>query len=107
MAYTYRDHMTETRESLTWCQALSNESGTIQCVSLEGRLESFQVDGKYMPTTKDLINQIARRLTGSNYEMFQGWTDEELIRQELQERPCCECPWFNECEAMDQEDWQE
>ena len=100
-----RDVMKQNDENLTWCRAV--DFGSVQLVIWEGKIASAMIDGEELEVDKQgAINRIAR-LVDEDYDLPRGWTDEELIRQAAAfsgtDLPCRKCPWFHECEAMDEE----
>lgn len=103
---SYRDMMIENQENLGWCKPLSFLEGRVVVALNEGKIDCISVDGKTLPSyPKDaLANSIraAAKLANPEYDEYSGWSDTHiLIDADHEELPCCKCPWFDVCDAMD------
>lgn len=102
---TYRDMMQEGDENLGWCNPLSWEDGKVVLAVNEGTIASIQIDGEDVPTTPENIKAVAQRINDM-YDAYSGWDDTHIIldcEAEAEELPCRLCPWFDVCDAMDEE----
>ena len=44
-------------------------------------------------------------MVNDEYDLYEGQTDTQIIRDaEHKELPCRLCPWFEVCQAMDEEE---
>jgi hypothetical protein len=63
--------------------------------------------------TDEAIEKLARSLYGADYDMFEGYSNDELVTMavydgDIKECDCADCPYFNDCEAMNNPDtWDE
>ena len=108
----YRDYMKEHDENLIWCKPYIGER--VSVAVNEGRICSMSIDGQDIhPGALDSIHgyvytpeQVERAARTANecYNLYKGWNDLHILLEgEVSERPCNECPWFEECCAMDEE----
>ena len=101
---TLRDYMRGHDENMTWCKPYITEDESVAFTLCEGNISAFRMDGseKRSNITAGDLNVLARRLE-PDYDFYEGYTDKEIIfnASAARERPCCECPWFEDCAAMD------
>ena len=95
-------------ENLFWCKPYANDNLVI--VLCENEIIRLQAMGKDYEVTSDSIHNAAR-ISNPDYDLYSGYSDREiLLMGDVQEIGCVDCPWFNQCEAMDMEEvekWQE
>ena len=107
---TYRDYMREHDENLSWCRPYVGKR--VSVAVNEGRICSMTIDGQEIhPGALDPIRgyvytpeQVERAARAANeaYDLYKGWDDLHILLEgEVSERPCHECPWFEQCDAMD------
>lgn len=96
--------MRENNDNLSWCRPESYLNGRVVLVINEGRVDGISVDGKKLGTTPDNIRKVAK-MVNDDYSLYEGWTDTEIIQDaDHEELPCRLCPWFDVCQAMDEEE---
>ena len=106
-----RDFMKDRDENLLWCHAI--DYGNVQLVICGGTIVDVRVNNEevYPDIIENgragysdvLINRIARMIN-DDYDTYHGWTDiEVIILSDGVYLPCNKCPWFDVCEAMDDE----
>ncbi len=100
---TNREIFRSTGESLDWCECFSFADGTVHAAVLEGKIVSLNDNGvDYDPPTADDIHRLAVRLNDF-YSPYRGWDDTHILLEAADEKlPCCECPWFDVCNFMDE-----
>lgn len=100
---TYREMMQENGENLSWCKPLRFLNGRVFVTQSEGSITAMCLDGKDIPATPENLNLVAK-LVEPCYDDFDGWNDTHIITQaDSEELPCGSCPWFDDCDAMDEE----
>lgn len=103
----FRDHMIESAENLGWCAPLTitAHGKEITIAVNEGKIVGCRIDGADCDNMD--WEQIAR-IVNDEHENYRGWKADEIALDAYWEYlPCCECPWFDICEAMDDdEDWK-
>lgn len=98
----FREKMLECDDNLTWCKPLEFKHGEVVIAINEGDIVGLQVQGETGDVTP--VEHIAR-LVNEDYELYQGYSPMEiLLDADFSELPCRCCPWFLECEAMDDDD---
>ena len=102
---TMRDYMREHDENMYWCKPFLTEDGSVAYTSFEARINDIKMDGAEKhgsDITAEDLNALARRLE-SFYDCCEGYTDTEIIftSTTARESACHECPWFEDCAAMD------
>lgn len=98
---TYREYMTEKMENIGWCKPLSFLNGKVIVAMTGGNVSSIQIDGKDVECSPENIKAVAK-MVNKGYDLYHGWSDSVIIGDATEgEMPCCKCPWFNICGAMD------
>lgn len=78
-------------ENLSWCKPLCKSIGPVQvwAIQNEGEIVSWgikvQRSKMWEPTTQEEQQEI-----------------EKILQEDAEEKGCCECPWRDECEAMNE-----
>lgn len=104
---TCRDTMRESNENLEWCRPESYLNGRVILAINEGRVDGINIDGQDLDTTPDNIRKVAQ-MVNDEYDLYEGQPDTQIIQDaEHKELPCCLCPWFEVCQAMDEEEDEE
>ena len=100
---TNREYFRSTGESLDWCECFSFAGGTVHAAVLAGKIVSLDDNGVvYNPPTADDIHRLAVRLNDC-YDLYKGYDDTHILLDvEHEKLPCCECPWFDVCNYMDE-----
>lgn len=111
----FRKAMTEDGGNLGWCKPYITDDERIAFVQCEGHVQDARIDGVDLDTTHDFIrpqeltaasfSALAHALHGDAYSDYIGYTDKELVtvaveEGKIREGDCCDCPYFNDCEAM-------
>ena len=99
---TMRDKMQQNNENLGWCKPYTADNNKIQFAINENGICGMIVDGKDAEVNDDLIKALAQR-ANSDYSEYEGYDDEHILVEASREMPCHDCPFFNECEAMNEE----
>ena len=106
---TYGDYMLDhPEENLYWCRPYFSADGRYAIAVNEGEIieavtpDGHMPEGHVSPLTKDEIHTLAQAVN-PDYSMCRGYTDEELIYQVMREGACADCPFFHQCDAMQQE----
>lgn len=100
---TYREMMQENGENLGWCKPLSFLNGRVFVTQAEGSITAMRLDGEDIPVTPENLTLVAK-LVEPCYDDFDGWDDTHIIMQsDSKELSCCNCPWFDVCDAMDED----
>lgn len=109
-----RKKMLDSNGSLDWCQCFDiGQEKRVQIVANdEGMITSLAIDGKYVlpevfygagTYTETTLEKVAK-MVNPYFEEYQGYTATEIILDaKNRERPCCNCPWFYICDAMDED----
>lgn len=101
---SYRDMMRESNENLGWCRPESYLDGRVILAINEGTVAGIVIDGAEQTTTPENIRRVAK-MVNDNYDLYEGWDDVHIIQDvDHEELPCRLCPWFDDCDAMDEED---
>ena len=100
---SYRDMMRESDENLGWCRPESYLDGRVILAINEETVVGINIDGADEAITPDAIRRVAK-MVNDNYDLYEGWDDVHIIQDVDHELPCRLCPWFDDCDAMDEED---
>ena len=101
---SYRDMMRESDENLGWCRPESYLDGRVILAINEGTVAGICIDGAKQATTPENIRRAAQ-MVNADYDDYEGWNDVHIIQDvDHDELPCRLCPWFGDCDAMDEED---
>ena len=96
--------MRDSNENLSWCRPESYLNGRVILAINEGRVDGISIDGQDLSATPDNIRNVAQ-MVNDEYDLYEGQTDTQIIRDaEHKELPCRLCPWFEVCQAMDEEE---
>jgi hypothetical protein len=103
-------------ENLGWCKPYVSDR--VKFVINEGRVLDLMIDGEHYdgpepdfitgkPGPTEGIRKAAQIMMGDDYSDYEGYTDEEMFwiafhdYYNLKETGCTQCPFFAECDAMD------
>lgn len=101
---TCRDMMRENNDNLDWCRPESYLDDRVILAINEGTVVGINIDGADEAITPDAIRRVAR-MVNEDYDLYKGWDDVHIIQCAAHEElPCHRCPWFEDCDAMDEED---
>ena len=98
---TYRNCM-EPGENLDWCRPYIDKTGSYYAVLCEGKIISLKTP--YLATsdfTPEQLKEFAQSVN-PDYADYDGWDDTHIILEAMDETGCTECPFCDECEAMDE-----
>ena len=114
----YRDYFKTHCGNLVWCKPYITEDGKIAYIMANGYYQDAKINGKtYSADNRDkaaydaFCERLARALFdnechdgGASFDDFSGYCAESLVNidQTAHECDCSDCPWFKECEAMDE-----
>lgn len=100
-------------ENLGWCKPYMSDDDRIAVALMEGEIITVQIDGRDIEWDEDrkttwrysaeLLHRLARSIN-PDYDDYNGYDDTEIILDALHERGCSDCPWRDECDAMDCEE---
>ena len=105
-----RKEMIENGQNLSWCVPMKHKTENIYLVVNENNIDSILDNGKETLRSRktdkvidEKINVLAQRLN-PEYDEYEGWNDTHiLIDSGFEELGCKDCPWFNSCDAMNDE----
>ena len=107
----YRKMMIDKRESLGWCEARADDTGRVIAIHDEGALGGLSVDGidaGYLPIAPDTLRQAAQIVAGDYYGLGDRTDTQWIMEETTHTMPCCDCPFFGVCDAMENpDDWDE
>ena len=96
--------MRDNNDNLSWCRPESYLNGRVVLAINEGQVDGISIDGQGLSTTPDNIRKVAQ-MVNDEYDLYEGQTDTRIIQDaEHKELPCRLCPWFEVCQAMDEEE---
>lgn len=111
-----RKEMIESGENAEWCKPMKHKTEDIYLAYHEGEVDAILDNGKEAvrsstigkkiweesdPAMDEKIKELAKRLN-SDYDEYEGWDDTHiLLDADFEELGCKDCPWFNICDAMD------
>ena len=108
----YRKMMCAEGGNLSWCRPYISDDGKNAIAVYEGEICGMVFNGVDVDSTEmdkpETVKAFARTVNDS-YEDYSGWDDVHIALDGgvLKERSCCDCPWFDICEAMDNpDDWE-
>ena len=89
--------------NIGWCKPYVN--GNVK-YAISGDIVGIEVDGKDFLDCEDWnvdgVAKVAEMIKKSYPEIdYTGYTPEEILSDQAEEMDCRDCPWFLECEAMD------
>ena len=100
---TYRDYFSENEdENLSWCKPYASEDGHVFVIMHDGKLTGLFRDGTRTYATPEAIRALAQELN-PDYADYRGWDDTHILLEVMQEVGCASCPWFRDCQVMDEE----
>ena len=103
---TVRDIMKEEGGNLGWCKpyihtrkgwALAVNSGEVAGMLFAG--EDINPDR----LDDDLLLRLFAKAVNTDYDCHTGYDDLHIALEAMSERSCRNCPWFDMCDAMDEE----
>lgn len=124
---TYRDMMIENGDNLSWCVPYANQDGSIIFVQNEGEVIALMVNGHEVhPAENDrtftaeqlqiILGEAFKEEASEEYENFvQNYGKSKynknhlpdlfhLVDTKYHQMGCAKCPWFYECDAMEDPD---
>lgn len=97
----YRDLMRESNENQSWCKPMISDR--VKFTIMEGQITALIIDETEVPATAENI-KTAAKMVNPYYDEYEGWSDHHIAcNGDVREAPCHECPWFAECEIMNEE----
>lgn len=102
----YRKMMMDNGGNLSWCKPLSYRDGKVILAVIEGEVVGLRIDGTDVEINADSVCRVAK-MVNADYDLYSGWDDLHIIAEAPHEElGCCNCPWFDICDAMDNpDDW--
>lgn len=96
-----REIMIENGQNVSWCKPLKHRTEDIFLIVTEGEISGIRINGKDENVTPEIITELAKKLNES-YDEYEGWSDTHiLLDADFEEMGCRNCPYFDICEAMD------
>lgn len=123
----YRKMMQAEGGNLGWCKPYWSADNSVVLAENDGGLCGALINGadqdltygftyfdrntgKYVKTDDnraEILNKIAK-LVNEDYDFYSGWDDMHIALDVMREGDCCDCPWFSECDAMNNpDDWED
>ena len=101
---TYREMMTRDGGTLGWCEPYESDNGRVKLSLNEGTINCVEVDGvQEASPSAEALERIAR-LVNPHYSDYSGYSDTHIILDAMHRlNNCCDCPFFTECAAMDED----
>lgn len=97
----YRDLMRESNKNQEWCKPMIGDR--VKFTVLDGSIPALIIDGTEVEVTPENIRKAAK-IVNPYYDDYEGWSDTCIACMgDVNEAPCHECPWFDDCEIMGQE----
>lgn len=102
---TYLEYMeNHPDENLDWCRPYVSKDGEYALLKHDREPEIARTPAgdlyRYNGSLSgEALEQIARAVN-PDYDVFNGWTDEQIAIIAMHETGCAACPWRHECEAM-------
>ena len=98
---TIREEMIENGENLGWCKPYVSER--VKFV-LYGDIVAMEIDGiDFLVITEEDVKRAAR-IVNEYYDDYSGWDATHILLEgDVKEVGCAECPWFDVCDAMNDE----
>ena len=105
MKVTAKDNM-EYGQDLDWCACYKNKD--VVYVYANGEIISLAIGEDEYHTTEQIkqnITRAAKLVEGDDYDLYDGYSDEEILLQSsnMDRCGCLECPYCSICDAMQQE----
>ena len=96
----YKDYMkANEKENLSWCRPFTDGNGNY-LVIYEMDCMIHSKDASINCPTEKQLSEFAKTVN-PYYDDYFGYTSEEIIIDAMEETGCCQCPFFNDCAAMD------
>lgn len=103
---TYRDYYQKTGGSINFCRPYRYDNGNALAVSDEYGVVGMILNGKDIDQA-EIANRLEEfsRSVNKYYDDYSGWKDLNLhvAIDGVSPCECRDCPWFSECQAMDEE----
>lgn len=105
---TYMEYMQDhPEENLSWCKPYTNDGEDRFLIMYDGEPLEVHAPGieghRYDGTLRIYMEQFTRELAGADYDLYQGYTDEEIALKYMHECGCASCPARHLCEVMKEE----
>jgi hypothetical protein len=100
----YRDMVADHGGNLDWCRPYQSEDGKSWLIMTEGLAASIILDGKEILTPTDANVKALAQTVNESYAEYSGWEDVSIAADAMHERDCHKCPFFGDCQAMDDGD---
>lgn len=102
---TYLEYMTEhPEENLSWCRPYINDAEDSWMILCDGKVTEVHapgIDGRsWDGTMQEALPRFARHLAGDDYDLYEGYTDDEIATNYLHCCGCASCPARHRCDAM-------
>lgn len=92
--------------NMGWCKPYTNDDETCFMIMYDGeviRILAPGIDaGRHDGALRIYMEQFARSLAGDDYDLYSGYTDEQIALKYLHECGCASCPVRHECETMNE-----
>lgn len=108
----YREYMEDhPEENVTWCKPYTDSKGnavimldgSMDIILFNGRKFHINGDGRKLTFASSRILKAFAQALDPYYDQYSGYTDTEIILQNLRECGCASCPFRGECELMGEE----
>lgn len=93
----------ETGENLSWCRPYISRDGTCAMVINEGKIINIMINGKdFVNPSREQLAALAARLNPDDADPdADGEELIEILLDDMREVGCADCPYCDECEAME------
>lgn len=102
---TYRERMIKNGGNLSWCvpYRVTTKGGDVIIIAEnEGNIVGCQINGR---DVDGMTWERIARMVNPDYDLYSGWEDRHIAHDDVpwEELECRSCPWFDVCDAMDEE----
>lgn len=93
----------ETGENLSWCRPYISRDGSCAMVINEGKIINIMINGKdFVNPSREQLAALAARLNPDDADPdADGEELIEILLDDMREVGCADCPYRDECEAME------
>ena len=104
--HTYRDYYNDhPDEGVSWCDCYVASGDHAVCVGDEAvnEINQIMINGKSIDS-RDGTSAVKRlaETVNSDYLYYDGWSYTHIAIDAMQKVGCASCPWFAECQQMDE-----
>lgn len=101
----YRRRMIHDGDTIGLCEPYVSDDGENAYVVDQGRIMGFVIDGVEESVDEEEGFHLLAQAVAKNYDdmIKDGLDDEDIVMKYLVGARCCDCPWFEECEYLNED----